>query len=625
MIKQFLVYTLPVVVTLLGGTRYDRPATKPKPATPPPAQPAAEGSIFRTDGTVDREAYVRYTGAWDSETVDRRLGPSFERLSPLAVDDRPTHFRPESKECKLSFANKINPYELGQDGCIRDGDYWSDCGQVGYVPDDLVNDPGLDRIQTFAYYDRVFALSPRLDYASGTPHPDPQTRDGNYKTMLGGTAPKHPIAMVRNYAMLQNEALVLYRGGLLAVAGTQTSRAGNERPYPGLLFPAHKVPTALAVTASNEFAVVTVMDTQTLKGQLAVVALEGKFLPFHTWPYMAFPNQGSWSSLKLLGYIDLPMAAPNAVAASSNGWWQGPSQTDNKVLSQLDLNNAGTRNNLLKGDQVWQMVVATKGYAIVSSKQDNKAVIVDLSALLAYSRDSYLSSEESFKSTVANRGNGPGQWPATFQEKPELTPRVVWQKSLPSPTAVLAGLHLDRWSSDRHKAYVAREDGTIHIIDTSSLMARFSYEKSGALTEMGSFKVGRNPVSMSFARFNASGLPLLPAGKKPDPLNNYFYVACRGDRSIEAVITYDGQGAVHRRITDSRLSDPVAVSVAFRGNILTVADFNGKKIHSFRIGAITSRHNVTYGCGADGKQPYEYTGELALKGKPFLVNSTNLN
>ena len=110
-------------------------------------------------------------------------------------------------------------------------------------------------------------------------------------------------------------------------------RAGqlHERPFPGYEFPAHKIPTSIAVTTANEFALVTMWDTSTKKGQLAVLALEGKYIPFHTWPYMGMPNQGSWSAFKNLGYIDLPMKAPTSVAAASNGWWSGPSQTGGLV------------------------------------------------------------------------------------------------------------------------------------------------------------------------------------------------------------------------------------------------------------------------------------------------------
>lgn len=627
MLKDFLTLSLPTVLTILN-TWHGAPvpgATRP----PTSAAPAPAGTIFKSNGTVDATAYTNYAKSWDVSAINQRLGPTFDALNPLALDNRPTTYKPASKECTMSFANRTNPYELGLQGCYSDNDYWSESGQVAYVPDDTATDPGLDRIQTFAYYNNVFALSPRLDYASSAPHPEPQTKETNYKALLGYT-PRFPVAMVRNYSMLQNEALVVYRDGLLAVAGTQTSRAGNERPYPGFLFPAHKVPTAIAVTSSNEFALVTIWDTQLQKGQLAVVALEGKYIPFHTWPYMAMPNQGSWSDLKLLGYVDLPMAAPSSVAAASNGYWGGPSQTNNQVLSQINLADAGVRWGLLNGEPGWSGIIANKGYAIVASKMDNKAVILDLTPLFAYVRESYLSSAESYQQTISTRGSGPGQWPATFAEKPSILPRIVWEKTIASPTAVLAGQRLDRWSPDRYKAYVAREDGTIHIVDTSTLMARFDWERVSALTDIGTIKVGRNPVSMCFTRHLEYPLPLIPNGNdgKPmraDPLNNTFYVACRGDRELDAVVTFNGQANVYRKITDKRMNDPVAVSVTGRGYIVTVADFSGKKILSFRVGSIVDRANRVYGCGPEGKDPYEFTGELSFGGNPFSVNSANVN
>lgn len=640
MLKDFLVLSLPPLLTLVNGGQYKVAGPKyrpvvvvvpstppPVPTTPPPVTTPA-GSIFRTNGTLDPVAYADYAAKWDQTSTDARLGPTFETLNPLAIDTRPTTYQPSSKPCTASYI-RVNPYELGVAGCYPDNDFWSDAGQAAYVPDDPVNDPGLDRIQTFAYYDNVFAISPRLDWTSSMPHPEWQTKEPNYKAMLG-FSPKLPVAMERNYSMLQNEALVIYRDGLLGCAGTQTSREDYERPFPGLLFPANKVPTSIAITSSNEFALVTIWDTQAQKGQLAVIALEGKFLPYHTWKYMAMTNQGSWSDFKLLGYVDLPMVAPNAVAAASNGFWKGPSQTAGQVLSQIDLTNAGVRWGLMNGEYGWASLVASKGYAIVSSKLDNKVAIVDLAPLFAYVRDSYLASEASFQNTISTRGSGPGQWPLTFAEKPSILPKVVWSSTLTTPTAVLAGLQSDRWSPDRFKAYVATEDGTVHILDTSSLMARWDWEPVGQLAEIGNVKVGRNPVSMCFTRFAEYPLPLIPndsQGKprQADPLNNTFYVACRGDREVDAVVTFNGQGTVYRRIRDSRMGDPVAVSVASRGNILSVADYNGKKILSFRIGALVDRQGRVYGCGPSGNDPYEFAGQLSFAGRPIALNSVNVN
>ena len=74
------------------------------------------------------------------------------------------------------------------------------------------------------------------------------------------------------------------------------------------------------------------------------------------------------------------------------------------------------------------------------------------------------------------------------------------------------------------------------------------------------------------------------------------------------------------------MGDPVAVSTAVRGPIVSVADFRGKKILSFRVGKITdTRNNKVYGAGADGKAPFELAGERTVAGHPFALNSTNVN
>jgi hypothetical protein len=383
------------------------------------------------------------------------------------------------------------------------------------------------------------------------------------------------------------------------------------------------------MTTSNEFALISVWDTDRHQGQLAVIALEGKYLPFHTWPYMGMPNQGSFSDFKLLGYIDLPMSSPDAVAAASNGLWTGPSSTGDKVMSQINLAEEGNRKQVYDG--AWQGMVAKNGYAIVSSHEDNKVVMVDLTPLFAYMRESYLSSSTSFSDTIATRGSGPADFPQTFAVRPSIAPKVVWEAKIQKPTAVLAGQKIDRWSGDRFKAYVTSRDGLLHIIDASPLMVRNSWETKGSLKEMGTVPVGRNPVSLTLARHGESGLPLIPndstgAQRTPDPLNNMLYVACRGERDVAAVVTWGGSGQVYRRLRDVRMGDPVAVSVANRGNIVTVADFQGRKLLSFRIGTLNdSRNNKTYPPLGDGTEKYEFAGEMSVPGSPFLVNSTNVN
>ncbi len=577
------------------------------------------------NGQLNATNYKLLALTWNKATMETRLGPAYEAgSSSSAANSRPLVYKPTSK-VRVNGYPRTNPYELGSNPST-DGDYWSDAGQVGYIPDDPTK-VGLDRIQTFAYYDKVFALSPRLDHTSPKPSPDPQTLAPYYAALFGAT-PKQPIAMHRGYGMRQNEALVLYRDGYLGVAGTQTSRGPHDRPYPGFVFPVNKVPTAIAVTTQNEFALVTVWDITAKKGQLAVIALEGKYIPFHTWPYMAMPNQGSWSAFKLLGYIDLPMSAPTSISAASNGYWNGPSETDNRVLSQISLADDAHRKHLWDG--AWSKVVATGGYAIVASREENKVAIVDLTALFQYVRTSYLSSISSFKATLAARGNGASQFPQTFDARPSIKPTIAKTFSIPRPTAVLAGIKIDRWSKDRHKAHVLSREGNMHIIDTSPIMARWAWEPRGSFSEMGKFYVGKNPVGMCFTRFKDKNVPLITKGGDgnitPDPLNNTIHVALRGEQKVVTVVSFGGKGAVYRQIRDLRMDDPVALSVAERGNILTVADFRGRKLISYRIGVLNDlRNKVTYGCGPNGTDGFECGGVLNVPGYPFLVGSANVN
>ena len=111
-----------------------------------------------------------------------------------------------------------------------------------------------------------------------------------------------------------------------------------------------------------------------------------------------------------------------------------------------------------------------------------------------------------------------------------------------------------------------------------------------------------------------------------DPLNNTMYFACRGDREVQAAVTWLGKGAVYRTIQDTRMGDPVAVSVADRAYIVSVADFHGQEVLSFRIGALADVGNgKTYGAGPTGTAPYELAGQLFEPGSPFMLNSTNVN
>lgn len=542
-------------------------------------------------------------------------------------------YAPVSKTPRADAYVRINPYEIGGPDS-PDNDYWSDSGQVAYEPDDSSGkDPGLARIQTFAYYDHVFAISPRLDYAgTKTPNPDQST--------ASLPVPKpHVVDIARNYGLTQNEALVLYDNGLLSYAGTQTSRSTDkgETNTPSIQFPLGKTPKAIAITSENEFALVALEDENAHRGEVAVVALEGKYIPYHTMPYMAFPNEGSWSDFKLLGYIDLPFDNPTAIAAATNGSWTGPSQTGNKDLGQIDITNDATRKLLYDG--AWKNMIATKGYVVVASKSSGKASFIDLAPLLSYIRESYLSSSTTTLDTISARGAGESDFPKTFSVNSSNTPVVITTIPISSPSAVLAGIRLVNGSKEPYKAYIASSDGAVHIFSTQNLMTRSNNTNTSTtsvpvgVSELGMFSVGSDITDMSFTRFSETATLALTLSSAPlSPLNDLLYVVSRGQKEIDSVAVVGGTGNIYRRITDKRMTDPIAITVADRARILTVADYNGKKIESFRIGDLRSRDGqMVYPPGplgaviTPGVNDYEFAGELTLPGKPFAVSVVNVN
>ena len=558
--------------------------------------------------------------AADLATWEQRLGPSAPKL---AEDNRPEH--PITPAIPFPGGPaRVNPYQLGKPNADK-GDYWSDSGQVAYVPDgSLPGDPGLMRTRHFAYYRGVFATAPMLDAYVGTPNPDPSVRNADNIAANGGKPLQGVVKQVRSTNTTGNDAFVLWENGLITLATTQTGHGLNVMP--SLKLPAHKQVQDLAITSNNELLLVACFDAQKQVGQLAVIMVEGKGLAHHTFKQMGLPNQASVSDLKLLGFVDLPVGTTLRVSAACNGQWGGPSATNGKTLGQMVLSEPGTQRNLYSGG--WAGVVANAGYAVVISREEGRAVVVDLSPIFNYVRESWLSSNDSFTATSLARKEG--TWPATFEEKPELLPKVAKVLTIARPVSVIAGHHVDRWTADRYKFHIGTEAGDLVMFDASPIMARFSWQRKGsAIAEMGRMFVGENPISLAFSRRNeGQGCPLFPAGSKQkgDGENNVLWIACRKSRQVVQVITIGGRGHILRTLEDKRLADPVGVCTAVRGYIVLICDFAGKQVVGFRINKITdtrAKPHIVYP-PAEGKG-WEISGILPVPGHPVSITSENVN
>src|SRR5262249_24561934 len=215
---------------------------------------------------------------------------------------------------------------------------------------------------------------------------------------------------------------------LLGTAGSNTA----NNPATVALAP-NKVPSAVAVSNDNELAFVSLWDTVALKGQVAVVALAGLcdgcsptgdpstwYEWWHEWKgvYPGLPNMGNTVFMKVLGYIDLPFAAPTEIAVTTGmhqfntvlpgGNFMGADNSPLPSFYQTFAPGGSNYGRTPKG-----------GVVVVLSKSENKAAFIDLKPLFTYLQSMYFTSQINSiypasspqKGTV---GPAPTQWPYTF-------------------------------------------------------------------------------------------------------------------------------------------------------------------------------------------------------------------
>jgi hypothetical protein len=540
---------------------------------------------------------------------------SFPDLGPLPKEGivYAAGWMAEDKYLSSQEAFRVWPYQVGapSEPLPPVVNFWATEGQVLFVPVDPTR-PGVARIQTVAMDRGVFATRPKLEE-----NPEGMVvNEPAYKSPKGS-----PVAMVRNYAQRCNEALIVWPNGLISIGGTATSRNGLDWPLPSLWLPKGKRPTAIALTTNNEFAFVTVIDEATKKGQVAIIALEGKYIEAHTWPHLGLVNQGSWSQFLLLGFIDLAISKPSGIAASTDGYWDSPGQTNNERLAQINLADPATRRGLADGNEPgWVGIIATGGYFAVTSREENQVYFYDIRKLMTHVRDSYLND---FDATVKARDAA--QWPKLT---PDLMPVEVFHTEVDSPTDVLAGQLLDRWSSDVFKCYISSRNGFVRMFDVTAIRARWDWEKKGpnqkAVAEIGTFQTAANPVSMCFFRHEQGWLAPLPEKTKTDRLNNAVMVGCRGDRCVQEWITFNGQAQKVAEFSDDRMKSVAHVSMCDEEAILTVCDDIGNKVHGWRMGELNNDRDQKFGAGPEGKDWAEYTGFIEVN-RPYMVTQSNTN
>lgn len=541
-------------------------------------------------------ALLRNLADFSLAGMHRKLGPDFAACGGKADDASfPTIYVPPDRPGRPGGW----PYQVGGPPRKDPGDYSSTHAQVLYVPDQGF---GVDRVSIIDMAHHCFVEKPMPPWWGGF-RPDPWLK--RWQQASGGN-PGSPVWVARGMGNWSNCGVIVFSGGLVATTGTCTA---DPPGAPACILPQGKLPLAMDVTPRNEFALIAVHDVKNKKGQLAVVALDGGATNGFTFAWRGrhpgLANAGYIGGMKLLGFVDLPVAAPTWICAVGNhgsGRLDSPTGRVNEHKA-WNLDEQSHRSHLLNSGYL-----ASAGYAVVTARHEDKAVFVDLEPLFGYFREMY-ASEENYGKT-RDQGPGPGQWPYTFEHEPRSKPRVVATLSVREPTAAIASLAGGKGA----RALVASMDGTIGIYRVGALAAEGPASPE-EIARVGSLRVGRNPVCLRHHRYS----------------RDTFLAVSRGDREVCWIKLSGDTAQVTRRLRDRRLVDPVYVEVAethgIETELVTVCDFKGRKIVNYRCSEVVfaTQGGERFGCGPSGKDDFECGGWMDMPGSPFCLSGTNVN
>ena len=608
------------------------------------ARPVAGASAPAPDDIVDGALHIipaRYTAMASQFGKDAgiayRYGP--DAISSGSANTGPAlHKRTDNK---LTAPAPDYPFwwQVGQPS-REPGSYSSNQGSIAFVADDPAQRVGVADIQVSNYMHGVFAQSPQLSWTRATA---PGGGIGSVTVMdyrAQGLVRGDPVAVGRCTGKpgFCAEGLVAFQNGVIGTIGSNT--AHNRAT---VKLPANKVPTGIAMTNNSEFALVTVWDTQALKGQVAVIALAGLcdgcdpqdptrwYNYWEEWMgvYPGLPNMGDIAFMKILGYVDLPgMAAPTEIAVTTGmdqfrSLYQGGSTAGQFVGRANSPLTSNWRNFARGGAQEYNY--AKGGVAVVISKSEQKAAFIDLKPLFSYFNGVYFSPNVS---QTTRFGQAANQWPFTFDVQDAQKPTVLKTVSLGArPTAVKTTIY-----GPTPRAWIATQDGTLHIFSLDGFAPGDGWKKGASpsvsnIAEVGRVTgIGRNPTALATSKGEPSDI-------SGEPNNMQVIVASRGDNRISWVrfAPNGNSGKIVRTIRHQEMKDLIAVEDADNfsntGFVLSALDYAGKAVRNYRYGPVIFSDGGACpgpkGCPINGTVA-EYGGAMALPGKPFQMNSANV-
>lgn len=620
--------------------------TAPAPA-PSAADPLMQNAVF-VNGVLDPAAYALTASQMGTEPGAAYLfGPPASYYG-VPDTDLPMLYRNPDGNLDLIAAgygdndaiygrNKLRGCAIGKCGTWQVGGpplpgqggmYSSSMGQGLFIPDNrqaATFGIGLTDFMTFSVSENIVSTKPEpyFGYYGGGLDTINQV---SYKAQ--GKDVSYPVAMARGEGRpgWGIGTISVTRNGFVSTNGQNT---GSN--IASLQLGANKYPTAVAVTNSHEFALITVWDTVALKGQIAVIALAGTpqngYLGNEAnWEsyrgewrgvYPGLPNYGNIGFMKLIGYVDLPeMQTPSGISATLAWDWGRYSV----FQDGWNLSDANTRTRLRSGDR--SIYTPKQGIAVVISKEEKKATFVDLGPLFrSFFEENY--------GTSAPPSVAGGTHPPTFTQKPSQTPTIIKTITFTDrPTAVKCSLY-----ASNKRVYFGLQGGSVRIWDLGNYPTATTGDPA-TIVERGSINVGRNPTCIAVVKRHAGdytqaayfGTKIYPNAE----FDREIIVCCRGDRKIVWVrMAADFNSAtIQRTLRDRRMVDPISVedndNHTTESYICTVADYAGKQFVNYRYGPVIFwDHQGVMSDDPSNPLTYDWTACLPPNGQPVTTVTFN--
>lgn len=585
-----------------------------------------------TDGQIDQTKFNAMAAAMSSDAgVAYRFGAATAPISGL-----PTYFQPEVKFMPMG---DIRSYNYGS-YTEAPGDFASNILHINYVPDNPSARLGVAGIQATSVGHNTVSFRPEISwvlYGQGL-----DSVEAVWWKNHGFPNLANPICIGHAHGRpgWATQSLAAFQNGFICTAGANTM---TNRSYCQLR--AGLVPTSITCTSSNEFALVTCWDTVNFTSVVAFISLTGLGHnatiqnPYSgtdegwwgEWnePHPGMHNLGNLAYMKIVGYLDVGLKAATGVSATTGhprfGYLNGsgaPIGTDGTTGNTGNWSDEAQRQKWATG--VFNNRYARQGMAMVISKTEKKVVFIDLKPLFAYQNSKYFGTRSDYLETT-NIGDGAGQWPYTFTERPAQVPTVVKTISLASaPTSVMIFPYA--YEDYARLGFVGTEDGQLHVYSTGDYARPGATGNAANIAETTQVFVGANPTCIDNVKEKAGGPPTQT--NLVNDVSKQYVVTSRAEKAIRWVeMTSANTAVIKRKLQDSRIVDPIkAVDTDNHGTehySVVISDYNGRAAHQYLWGD-TILH--TYANQRFALQAaFEYGGAFNPPGKVVEVLTANIS